>query len=158
VITSLRLERFGAFRDRELAFAAVTLFVGPNESGKTTIVDALCEVLCRPRSNRIAGKRLARRYGADRLASAEFDGEPMTVPEDAFGDLFAIRSGDLTLDVKPGTGWVEALKAELFTAGLDPRRLHAALARRAGTDGGSCRRVAGQREHRKGGNQAPGVR
>lgn len=137
MITRLRLDRFGAFEGRELEFAAVTLFVGPNESGKTTIVDALCEVLCKPRSNRIAGKRLALRYGSDRLASAEFDGDPMTVPEDAFGDLFAIRSGDLTLDVRPGTGWVEALKADLFTAGLDPKRLHGVLARRAGTDGGS---------------------
>ncbi|MDE0220680.1 MAG: AAA family ATPase [Spirochaetaceae bacterium] len=137
MITRLRLERFGAFEGRDLEFAAVTLFVGPNESGKTTIVDALCEVLCKPRSNRIAGKRLALRYGTDRRVSAEFDGEPMTLPEDAFGDLFAIRSGDLTLDVRPGTGWVEALKADLFTAGLDPKRLHAALARRAGTDGGS---------------------
>ena len=137
MITRLRLERFGAFEGRELEFAAVTLFVGPNESGKTTIVDALCEVLCKPRSNRIAGKRLALRYGTDRRVSAEFDGEPMTLPEDAFGDLFAIRSGDLTLDVRPGTSWVEALKADLFTAGLDPKRLHAALARRAGTDGGS---------------------
>ena len=137
MITRLRLERFGAFEGRDLEFAAVTLFVGPNESGKTTIVDALCEVLCKPRSNRIAGKRLALRYGTDRRVTAEFDGEPMTLPEDAFGDLFAIRSGDLTLDVRPGTGWVEALKADLFTAGLDPKRLHAALARRAGTDGGS---------------------
>ena len=137
MITRLRLERFGAFEGRDLEFAAVTLFVGPNESGKTTIVDALCEVLCKPRSNRIAGKRLALRYGTDRRVSAEFDGEPMTLPEDAFGDLFAIRSGDLTLDVRPGTSWVEALKADLFTAGLDPKRLHAALARRAGTDGGS---------------------
>ena len=137
MITRLRLERFGAFEGRDLEFAAVTLFVGPNESGKTTIVDALCEVLCKPRSNRIAGKRLALRYGTDRRVSAEFDGEPMTLPEDAFGDLFAIRSGNLTLDVRPGTGWVEALKADLFTAGLDPKRLHAALARRAGTDGGS---------------------
>lgn len=137
MITRLRLERFGAFAGRDLEFAAVTLFVGPNESGKTTIVDALCEVLCKPRSNRIAGRRLALRYGTDRRVSAEFDGEPMTLPEDAFGDLFAIRSGDLTLDVRPGTGWVEALKADLFTAGLDPKRLHTVLARRAGTDGGS---------------------
>ena len=137
MITRLRLDRFGALEGRVLEFAAVTLFVGPNESGKTTIVDALCEVLCKPRSNRIAGKRLALRYGSDRLASAEFDGNPMTVPEDAFGDLFAIRSGDLTLDVRPGTSWVEALKTDLFTAGLDPKRLHGVLARRAGTDGGS---------------------
>ncbi len=137
MITRLRLDRFGAFEGCELEFAAVTLFVGPNESGKTTIVDALCEVLCKPRSNRIAGKRLALRYGSDRLASAAYDGDPMTVPEDAFGDLFAIRSGDLTLDVRPGASWVEALKTDLFTAGLDPKRLHAVLARRAGTDGGS---------------------
>lgn len=137
MITRLRLERFGMFVDRELRFGAVTLFVGPNESGKTTIVDALCEALCRPRSNRSAGKRLALRYGTERRATAEFDGEPISIPDDAFYDLYAIRSGDLTIDVKPGSSWVEALKAELFTAGLDPKRLHAALARRASTDGGS---------------------
>ena len=137
MITVMRLERFGAFIDRELEFGTVTLFVGPNESGKTTIVDALCDVLCKPRSNRRAGKRLALRYGTDRRVSAEFDGEPMTIPEDAFYDLFAIRSGELNLDVKPGSSWVETLKAELFTAGLDPKRMHAALGRRASNDGGS---------------------
>ena len=137
MITVIRLERFGAFIDRELEFGTVTLFVGPNESGKTTIVDALCDVLCKPRSNRLAGKRLALRYGTDRRVSAEFDGEPMTIPEDAFYDLFAIRSGELNLDVKPGSSWVETLKAELFTAGLDPKRMHAALGRRASNDGGS---------------------
>lgn len=137
MITRLRLERFGMFVDRALQFGAVTLFVGPNESGKTTIVDALCETLCKPRSNRSAGKRLAVRYGTERRATAEFDGAPISIPDDAFYDLYAIRSGDLTLDVKPGSSWVEALKAELFTAGLDPKRLHAALARRASTDGGS---------------------
>ena len=137
MITVMRLERFGAFIDRELEFGTVTLFVGPNESGKTTIVDALCDVLCKPRSNRLAGKRLALRYGTDRRVSAEFDGEPMTIPEDAFYDLFAIRSGELNLDVKPGSSWVETLKAELFTAGLDPKRMHAALGRRASNDGGS---------------------
>lgn len=137
MITRLRLERFGMFVDRALQFGAVTLFVGPNESGKTTIVDALCETLCKPRSNRSAGKRLALRYGTERRATAEFDGAPISIPDDAFYDLYAIRSGDLTLDVKPGSSWVEALKAELFTAGLDPKRLHAALARRASTDGGS---------------------
>lgn len=137
MITRLRLERFGAFVDREFRFGAVTVFVGPNESGKTTIVDALCDALCKPRSNRTAGKRLALRYGTERLAAAEFDGEPLSIPEDAFYELYAIRSGDLTIDVKPGASWVEALKAELFTAGLDPKRLRAALARRAGTDGGS---------------------
>ena len=150
MITGLRMERFGAFADRELRFGAVTLFVGPNESGKTTIVDALCDALCNPRSNRTAGKRLALRYGTERLVTADFDGEPMTIPEDAFYDLYAIRSGDLTIDVKPGVSWVEALKAELFTAGLDPKRLQAALARRASTDGGSRhnRELRGLQEER----------
>lgn len=150
MITGLRIERFGAFADRELRFGAVTLFVGPNESGKTTIVDALCDALCKPRSNRTAGKRLALRYGTERLVTADFDGEPMTIPEDAFYDLYAIRSGDLTIDVKPGVSWVEALKAELFTAGLDPKRLQAALARRASTDGGSRhnRELRGLQEER----------
>lgn len=150
MITNLRIERFGAFADRELRFGAVTLFVGPNESGKTTIVDALCDALCKPRSNRTAGKRLALRYGTERLVTADFDGEPMTIPEDAFYDLYAIRSGDLTIDVKSGASWVEALKAELFTAGLDPKRLQAALARRASTDGGSRhnRELRGLQEER----------
>ena len=137
MITKLRLKRFGTFVDQELPFGAVTLFVGPNESGKTTIVDALCDVLCKPRSNRLAGKRLALRYGTDRLVSAEFEGDPMAIPEDAFYDLFAIRSGELNLDVKPGSSWVETLKAELFTAGRDPKRLHATLVRRSSNDGGS---------------------
>ena len=153
MITTLHIDRFGTFVNRDLQFDTITLFVGPNESGKTTIVDALCDVLCKPKANRNAGKRLVRRYGTDRDVSVDFDGEPLVIPEDAFYDLFAIRSGDLTLNVKPGSSWVETLKAELFTAGLDPKRLYAALARRgpavrARDEGGGGRRLqlaAGQR-------------
>ena len=137
MIKELHLGQFGTFDNCDFPFGIVTLFTGPNESGKTTIVDALCDVLCKPKKNRTTGKRLALRYGTKRLVSADFDDEPISISEDAFYDLFAIRSGDLSLNVKPGSSWVESLKADLFTAGLDPKRLHSSMSRRASTDGGS---------------------
>ena len=56
MIKELRLKSFGKFRDAAFAFSPVTVFAGDNESGKTTIFDAIfCSACSRPATNSIAG-------------------------------------------------------------------------------------------------------
>ena len=47
MIEHLHLKRFGRFTDRAFPFAPSVVFHGPNESGKTTIFDALFTTLCK---------------------------------------------------------------------------------------------------------------
>lgn len=121
MIRRLHLERFGKFTGVDFDFSPVTLFFGENEAGKTTLFDALFDCLCRPRGITKNGKRLAARYGSDRSAAVEFEGEEFHPGEADFLNLFAVRSGDITLEVETNSRWMNNVKASLFSGGIDPQ-------------------------------------
>jgi DNA sulfur modification protein DndD len=130
MITSLQLKQFGKFRDRDFAFAPVTLFYGENEAGKTTLFDALLDGLCNPPGTKVSGKRLAARYGArgrERLSRLVFEGEALSLDEADFLNLFAVRSGAISLEIDKNSGWMNEVKASLFSGGIDPRAAAAKL-------------------------------
>ena len=54
MLKTLHLTRFGKFRERQFEFEAVTLFHGPNESGKSTLFDALKHILTPSRTRPFA--------------------------------------------------------------------------------------------------------
>jgi DNA repair exonuclease SbcCD ATPase subunit len=117
------LNRFGKFEKAFFDFSPVTVFAGENESGKTTIFDALFEGICRPKGNTVGGKRLAARYGPAREFTIEFDDENISMDTEHFLNLNAIGSGKLHVDFSEGTSWIERLKSSLFTGGIHPRKL-----------------------------------
>ncbi|MDR1899645.1 MAG: AAA family ATPase [Treponema sp.] len=121
MIRRLRLDHFGKFTGRDFDFSPVTLFFGENEAGKTTLFDALFDCLCGPRGSTKNGKRLVSRYGNGRAAALEFaDGE--FHPDEAdFLNLFAVRSGDITLEIESNSRWMNNVKASLFSGGIDPQ-------------------------------------
>jgi DNA repair exonuclease SbcCD ATPase subunit len=125
VIRTLRLDRFGKFQDRSFDFAPVTLFLGENEGGKTTLFDAIFDALCSPGGE--YGKKLKSRYGAERRAKIEFDGETLKFQAADFLNLLAVRSGSVTLDIEKNSEWMNRVKAELFSGGIDPRTAAARL-------------------------------
>ena len=120
MIRRLHLERFGKFTGADFDFSPVTLFFGENEAGKTTVFDALFDCLCGPRGSTKNGKRLAARYGSGRAAAVEFEGEEFHPDEADFLNLFAVRSGDITLEVETNSRWMNNVKASLFSGGIDP--------------------------------------
>ena len=123
MIKELILEDFGMFKNKRYALKEVTVFSGKNESGKTTLFDALFETLCSPKANKKHGKKLRDRYGESRRAKAVFTSSPLRIDEDEFLNLYAIRSGDIDLDLGSGSSWLERVKSSLFTGGIDPLRL-----------------------------------
>ncbi|MFO8089046.1 MAG: AAA family ATPase [Desulfatiglandaceae bacterium] len=123
MIKSIMLNRFGKFEKAFFDFSPVTVFAGENESGKTTIFDALFEGICRPKGNTVHGKRLAARYGPARESTIEFDGEGISMDSEHFLNLNAIGSGRIRVDFSGGSSWVERLKSSLFTGGIHPRKL-----------------------------------
>ncbi|MCL1818934.1 MAG: ATP-binding protein, partial [Spirochaetaceae bacterium] len=127
MIKSLRLESFGRFRGKTFAFAPATLFSGPNESGKTTLFDALFDALSSPKATTAAGKLLAERYGRDRQAFCEYSGEPLAIAAADFLNLFAVRSGEISLEIEQNSQWANRVKASLFSGGIDPQSIAAHL-------------------------------
>jgi len=121
MILRLVIDNFGKFRGRSFDFGPVTLFSGRNEAGKTSLFDALFDALCSPRGNNDPARRLRARYGQDRKARLEFQGEEYAIPAPDFLNLFAIRAGDLSLEIGSNSEWMNRVKANLFSGGIDPR-------------------------------------
>ncbi len=120
MIKKIHLKSFGKFRDYQLSCAPVTIIEGANESGKTTLFDALLEGLCKPKGTLEAGKLLKARYGEARSVSMEFEGDPLQLSAADFLNLFAIRAGDLSVEVSKDSEWLSRVKAQLFSGGIDP--------------------------------------
>ncbi len=123
MIRELRIGRFGRFADRRFPLSAATLFIGDNESGKTTLFDVFLQEICRPAGSLKSGIRLKERYGAARSAELVCDGERPSFDIDEFTSLCAIRSGDISLEMASGKSWMDRVKSRLFTGGLDPGKL-----------------------------------
>lgn len=120
MIGKVRITRFGQFIDREFELGPVTVFVGPNEAGKTTVFDALVEAICIPSEATGYGKQIKQRYGdrAQRIVKVEPSlSEAPDVVE--FMNVQAFRSGNVQLAFS-GKNWIERLRGALFTGGLNP--------------------------------------
>lgn len=122
MISRILLPRYGCFTDAAFDLGQVTVFSGPNESGKSTIFDALFDAVTDAPGTHGKVRFNTARYGKDRLVAIEGSlPEPVISPEE-FLSILAVDSGDLT--VPEGRGpWLDRLKAQLFTDGVDPGRL-----------------------------------
>ena len=132
MIRALRIARFGRFADRSFALGPVTAFVGPNESGKSTLFDALFEALCRPSGTIKAAKDLRKRYGEHETPEIEWDGEPLEIDADEYLNLLAIGSDGFDLRLDDKSEWLQRVKSALFSGGIDPNRLVDELSAEAG--------------------------
>lgn len=137
MIRRISLVNYGAFRGRSFDLGRCTVFHGPNESGKTTIFDALTEGLCtRTRANHAHMRDLRARYGEDRSVEVDREGgTPEAVDMDTFLSVYAVRNADVDIRIEGGQSWMGAVKANLFTGGVNPEQLQQALERRASTKG-----------------------
>ena len=135
MLKSLTLERFGKFSRITFELAPVTVFLGDNEAGKTTVFDALFDALAAPGAGINPGKELRRRYGEDRRVEARFEREKLHIEAGEYLNLYALRAGDLKVEFKDGEDWLDRVKARLFSGGIDPNRIRAELEKRASAKG-----------------------
>lgn len=131
MIRKINLESFGLYQGRSFDFAPVTVFVGPNESGKTTIFHALLDCLCRPHGTTSEARSLQARYGKQRNSSVEPADWNGAIAVEEFTELLAIDSGAVTLNVSENADWMQAVKARLFSGGIDPSAIAAELQKEA---------------------------
>jgi DNA sulfur modification protein DndD len=128
MIKKLILEKFGRFSKHTVFdFASATLFFGNNESGKTTLFDAIFNAVSTLKGNSEYGKILASRYGNNRVATLECEGERISIAEKDFINLFAIRSGKISLEVNKNSEMMNHVKDSLFSGGIDPKAVAAEL-------------------------------
>ncbi len=124
MIKSIRLTSFGRFENSIFDFSLVTVFVGDNESGKTTVFDALFEGICRPKGSTVHGRRLTARYGPEREFQIHYDDAgPILMDPEPFLNLNAVGAGAVPVSFTGGGSWIERLKASLFTGGIHPGKL-----------------------------------
>ena len=123
MIKSLNLENFGRFHKKIFNFSPVTIFYGPNEAGKTSLFDAIMDVITQPKASTRPGKILTERYGSDRKASADFEEKRIVISPEDFLNIFAVRSGYIDLDIDKNSQWMNKVKATLFSGGIDTQSL-----------------------------------
>ena len=133
MLKRLILKKFGRFINEALDFAPITILSGLNEAGKTTVFDALFDTLCSPPGTTKEGKELKRRYGEHRQADVEFEGEKIHFEMSEFRNLYALRASDIHIEMTDGSAWMEKVKSNLFSGGIDPNLLKAKLDRLAST-------------------------
>ncbi len=120
MIKRIILKYFGKFINKTFDFSPVTVFIGKNESGKTTLFDAIFDCICSPNNKISHGKRLKNRYGDKREASIEFNSKPLELDADQFLNLNAVHSGAIDLDFSSNSNWIDKIKSALFYGGIDP--------------------------------------
>lgn len=123
MIGKVHLTDFGRFRNAVFDFSPVTAFVGGNESGKTTVFDAIFDGICSPRGNTVHGKRLVSRYGPERKSGIRFTGDKISMDPDEFLNINAIGAGNAEVEFSVGSRWLERVKNSMFTGGINPQKL-----------------------------------
>ena len=141
MIKKLNLKSFGKFKDKEFEFSDVTVFFGRNESGKTTIFDALFDNLCSFSGTNAYAKALKSRYGdktgksPERVSDLDFINEDMTFDANEFMSLYAVKEGDVSSSISSDNAWMTKIQASLFTGGVNPDQIRDTLETRASTKG-----------------------
>ncbi len=158
MIRSLDLTAYGRFARRHFDFGEVTLFLGPNESGKSTVFDALGEVLCNPPKTTTFGKRLEGRYGPERRVTVDPEEAAGTLSAETFLNLLAVDSAGISITVGDRSDWLDDVKSQLFSGGVDPKRVKRLLDDRADTRAnrrhmkeraGKVEKLEAERRHRR---------
>jgi len=125
LLTRIKISSFGRFVDTSFDLSKNTVFFGPNESGKTTIFDALALELCETsRREQKPISDIKKRYINGSENKAHIKIEPTNHPRlspGLFFNFFAIRSSETSVrfDVEEGKDWVKKLRANLFFGGYD---------------------------------------
>ena len=65
----------------------------------------------------------------------EFVGEKINFDVSEFMNLYALRAGDINIEMTDRSAWMEKVKSNLFSGGIDPNLVKANLEKRASTSG-----------------------
>jgi ABC-type cobalamin/Fe3+-siderophores transport system ATPase subunit len=131
----LKLKNFGLFQEKTFPLDQVTVFYGANETGKTTLFDAIVSSLIRITGTTSYGKKLKERYGDSR--SAQISSQLADVTSSKFLSSYAIREGKMALedDTKEAKELISSIQKTLFDSGYSSKNLKSICIERASTKG-----------------------
>lgn len=115
----LKLENFGIFPSKEFPIDRVTVFTGPNESGKTTILDAFVSALVKVSGNNKYGAILNERYQEKR--NADLGIPKQTLNPNLYLNSLVIREGNM--DVGSDKELIKVIEQSIFDSGYNPSKL-----------------------------------
>ncbi|PJZ43950.1 ATP-binding protein [Leptospira brenneri] len=116
---NLKIENFGIFSQKEFSIEKVTVFTGPNESGKTTILDAFVSALVKVAGSTKFGTLLNLRYKAER--NSDLGIPKLTLSPNLFLNSLVIREGNM--DVGSEKELVSTIEQTIFDSGYNPEKL-----------------------------------
>ncbi|TGL35773.1 ATP-binding protein [Leptospira perdikensis] len=115
----LKLENFGIFSKKEFPIEKVTVFTGPNESGKTTILDAIVSALVKVVGSTKYGALLNARYKPER--SSDLGIPKLSISQNLYLNSLVIREGNM--DVGSEKELVSTIEQTIFDSGYNPSQL-----------------------------------
>jgi chromosome segregation ATPase len=115
----LSLENFGIFSAKEFPIQKVTVFTGPNESGKTTILDAFVSALVKVTGSKKYGKILNERYQENR--NSDLGIEKQNLAPNLFLNSLVIREGNM--EVNSDSELTSVIEQSIFDSGYNPNHL-----------------------------------
>ncbi|MDH5655534.1 MAG: AAA family ATPase [Spirochaetia bacterium] len=129
MIEKIKLIQFGKFSNAAFPLTGFNVFLGPNESGKTTVQDAFFYSLCRPSAAKSSGKELKKRYGE---MEVELDPDISgSLGEEEYRQLFSIKAENIIMEISDNSKWLQNVKNQLFTGGISPDLLVDSLTKKS---------------------------
>ncbi|MGV3665854.1 MAG: ATP-binding protein [Leptospira bouyouniensis] len=115
----LKIENFGIFSSKEFPIQKITVFTGPNESGKTTILDAFVSALVKVTGTKKYGKLLNERYQENR--NSDLGIEKQNLAPNLFLNSLVIREGNM--EVSSDSELTSVIEQSIFDSGYNPNHL-----------------------------------
>ncbi|MCW7460522.1 ATP-binding protein [Leptospira limi] len=115
----LKLENFGIFSSKEFPIERITVFTGPNESGKTTILDAFVSALVKVVGSTKYGTILNARYQANR--KSDLGVSKQSLSQNLYLNSLVIREGNM--DVGSEKELIQVIEQSIFDSGYNPTHL-----------------------------------
>lgn len=116
---NLKLENFGIFSSKEFPIDRITVFTGPNESGKTTILDAFVSALVKVVGSTKYGTILNARYQANR--KSDLGVSKQSLSQNLYLNSLVIREGNM--DVGSEKELIQVIEQSIFDSGYNPTHL-----------------------------------
>ncbi|BDA77619.1 double-stranded DNA repair protein Rad50 [Leptospira kobayashii] len=120
----ISLKKFGLFVNKSFSFKQITIFYGGNESGKTTIFDAIVSSLIKVSGTTVYGKKVNARYQKDKSVQSSIPSYSLSAP--SFLHTYAIREGNVQFNLdedKNKNEVIQVIQNSLFDTGFDPKKL-----------------------------------
>lgn len=124
MITEIQIKKFGKWENKKFTFNKVNFIFGENESGKTTLFDAIVYGITKPSGTTSLGKDINSRYGRDKSdKQITIQGRiPESLDAEEFLNLHTLKAGGIRMNFEKAN-WLEKIKQQLFSGGFDPNSI-----------------------------------